>query len=272
MKLAVSNVAWYNGRINEFAPFIAGLGCSGIELALSMVWPDPLKSSKKERADLRNLLIENDLVLTGFQALLYSRPDLVLFGDEKKRNEMLFLLTGLMDICHDIGGEVLVFGSPRNRNAGSMPKEKSRSIALEFFRQLGKKAEERSVFFCIEPLGRAETDFINTVHDAHSFIEELGNPEGLGLHIDTKGIFDEHETDEPYLTNMFSIAKHIHISEPDLKPVGLGHCDHETLSRKIRMSRYNRFISIEMKRNEGNVEKTIASSVSFVKNVYFDGD
>jgi sugar phosphate isomerase/epimerase len=269
MKLAVSNIAWYNGYINEFTQFIADLGCSGIELAPSMVWSDPTKSSRKERAELRNSLIDTELDLTGFQALFFNRQDLILFGDEKRRNAMLIFLTELMDLCNDLEGEVLVFGSPRNRNMGKLPKEKALPIALDFFREIGKQAEERNVFVCIEPLGRRETDFINTVAEAQQFIEEVGNPNGLGLHIDIKELIEENEINELYLEDSFTHAKHIHISENDLVCPGSTGFDHTIISKRIKASGYSRFGSIEMRRVEGNVEGSIKQAVDYVKRCYF---
>ncbi|OPY36114.1 MAG: Xylose isomerase-like TIM barrel [Methanoregula sp. PtaU1.Bin051] len=272
MKLSVSNVAWYNNRIEEFIRFVSGLGCRGIELGPSMIWPEPVLAPVSERRALKTMIADAGLDLAGIQALLYSRQDLFLFGDAAVREKMLEYLTGMMDLCGDLGGEVLVFGSPRNRKIGNLPQDKARAIAVGFFRELGIRAGKRGLYFCIEPLGRTETDFINTVAEAFAFIQEAGNPEGLGLHIDTKGIIDEREVDKPYLADMFAIAKHVHISEPDLRPVGTGSYNHRPISRKIRSSGYNRFISIEMRRNEGAVEKTIAASVKYVQDIYCKGE
>ncbi len=272
MKLSVSNVAWYHNRIDEFIGFVSALGCRGIELGPSMIWPEPVLAPAGERSALKKAIADAGLELAGIQALLYSRQDLVLFGDAAVRERMLEYLTGMMDLCSDLGGEVMVFGSPRNRRIGDLPREKARSVAARFFHKLGTRAGKRGLYFCIEPLGRTETDFINTVAEAYGFIEEAGNPEGLGLHIDTKGIIDEREVDKPYLADMFALSKHVHISEPDLRPVGTGLYDHRPISRKIRSSGYNRFISIEMRRTEGAVEKTIASSVRYVQDIYCKGE
>jgi sugar phosphate isomerase/epimerase len=178
----------------------------------------------------------------------------------------------MMDLCHDLGGEVMVFGSPGNRSMGGLRREKARSIALGLFRELGARAGRRGVYFCIEPLGRTETDFINTVAEAYSFLEEAGHPEGLGLHIDVKGLIDEGEADAPYITDMFRVAKHVHISEPGLRPVGTGLYDHAVVAGKIRESGYGRFASIEMRRTDSSVEDTIARSVRYAQAVYLRGE
>jgi D-psicose/D-tagatose/L-ribulose 3-epimerase len=272
MKLSVSNVAWYQGRIDEFLGFIASLGCTGVELGPSMIWPEPVLAPAAARQGLKRSISDAGLELAGIQALLYTRQDLAMFGDAATRGRMLEYLTGMMDLCRDLGGEVMVFGSPRNRTMGTLPRDKARDIALKFFREVGIRAGKRGVYFCIEPLGRTETDFINTVAEAYSLLGETGHPEGLGLHIDIKGLIDEHEVDAPYLVDMFAVAKHIHISEPDLRPVGTGLYDHTAVSRKIRKSGYGRFVSIEMRRKDASVENTIGSSVRYAQEVYLRGE
>jgi sugar phosphate isomerase/epimerase len=184
---------------------------------------------------------------------------------------MLEYLTGMMDVCYDLGGEVMVFGSPRNRMIGALSPEKARGIATGFFQEIGVRAAERDIHFLIEPLGTTETDFINTVSDAWNFIGEAGNPEGLGLHIDTKGIIDEKEVEAPYMKEMFARAHHVHISEPGLKPVGSSGFDHRIISSIIRQSGYSRFVSIEMRRVEDDVEKSLENSIRYVKTAYFGG-
>ena len=140
MKLSVSNVAWYNSRIDEFIRYISSLGCTGIELGPSMIWPEPVLAPIDERQTLKRSIADAGLELAGIQALLYSRPDLVMFGDATTRSKMLEYLTHIMDLCLDLGGEVMVFGSPRNRLIGHLPRDKARSIAIEFFRELGIRA------------------------------------------------------------------------------------------------------------------------------------
>jgi sugar phosphate isomerase/epimerase len=268
MKLAVSNIAWTNGSVDEFARFLTELGCAGMELAPSMVWPDPTAASQEERYKLRKSLEDADLALTGIQSLMFNRPDLFLFGNEKTRAAMTDFLTDLMDLCRDLGGEILVYGSPKSRNRGNLPKEKTDKIASDFFKEISRRAEKRDVYFCIEPLSHVETDFINTVAEARHFLELLGNPEGLGLHIDIKQLIEEEEIGEPYLEECFREAKHVHISERELNRPGTTF-DHSVISRRIQKSGYSRFCSIEMRRVDSDVKGMIATAVKYVQKHYF---
>lgn len=269
MKLAVSNVAWYTKEIDGFLRFIKGIGCQGIELAPSMLWDEPINASLRERLELRKKIEDSGLKLVGLQALLYAHRDFLIFKDDLMRQKIIDYFNKLMDFCVDLGGELLVFGSPGNRNINNVPAEMAYAIAVDFFRKVGQEAGERGIFFCIEPLGKKETDFINTVAEAEKLISDVGNPKGFGLHIDVKGIIDEDEVDAPYLTQSFSHAKHIHLNDPGLTPPGSTGYDHRRVRARMEGSNYARFVSIEMKRQDLNVENAIHSAVEYVKKVYF---
>ena len=244
---------------------LVSLECQGVELAPSMIWDEPTKASAKERLELRHKIDNSGLKLTGFQSLLYTHPELLLFKDEKTRKKILDYFVRLMDLCVDLGGEVLVFGSPRNRNIGEFPPRLAYGIANDFFQKVGEKALERNLFFCIEPLGKTETNFINTVSEAETLIF---NCKGIGLHIDVKGLIDADEVSAPYLIRSFAWAKHVHINDPNLEPPGSSGFDHKKIRDKMEGSGYSRFISIEMRRHKTNIEGTICKAVNYVKQIY----
>ena len=269
IKLAVSNISWYPREIDGFLQLLSSLKCEGIELAASMLWQEPVDSTIRQRLELRRKIQDAELKLTGLQSLLYTRRDLLLFKDKKGRQKTLDYLIRLMDLCRDLGGEILVFGSPRNRNIGDLPREKAYAIAVDFFSRVGKQAEKRNLCFCIEPLGKTETDFINRIKEAEEFIEDTGNCKGLGLHIDVKALIEEKEVSWPYLTESFSSAKHVHLNEPGLMPPGsTGYC-HKEIRARMDGSTYSRFLSIEMRRQERDMEGSIHRAVDYVRQVYF---
>lgn len=268
MKLAISNIAWYRDRpIEDFLKFVQPLGCEGLELATSLIWEKPPTTLQVN--ETRRMIEDAGMVVTGLQSLLYTRQELKLFKSADNMQKTIDYLTAQMDLCRGLGGEVLVFGSPRNRNRGNMEVEKAYSFAVNFFQKIGERAGERGVFFCIEPLGKTETDFINTVAEAEQLILDAGNPIGLGLHIDTKGLFDEKEYSANYLTKSFSRAKHVHLNDPGLMPPGSTGCDHNLIRKKLDGSNYSRFLSIEMKRQEHDLENGIKRAIDYVKKIYF---
>ena len=268
MKLAVSNIAWYPGEIDDFITLLSSLRCEGIELAANMIWDEPIDVSITKRKELRAKIEDAGLKVTGLQSLLYTHPEFVLFNGKHLRIRMIDYLSKTMEVCRDLGGEVVVFGSPRNRNKGNTAEQKAYSIAVEFFSVMGRIAQENGVCFCIEPLGRTETNFINTVKDAERLIKDVGKS-GLGLHIDAKGLIDAKEYDAPYLIDSFSKAKHFHVNDSNLKPPGSTGFDHSLISSILQRSEYSQYISIEMRRIDDDVVGVIKKAVEYVNKTYF---
>ncbi len=268
VKLAVSNIAWPPAELDRFLKILADEGCAGVEIAPSLLWPEPLSSTGEERKRVRRQIEAHGLRVTGFQALLYTRQDLSLFRDESAREEAFLYLVGLMNVCADLGGEVLVFGSPRNRSTRGLPQEDVSRIARDFFGRLAPAASKRGVTLCIEPLGASETDFINSTTEARKLLDGLGWPLGLGLHIDVKALIEARELGEPSLVDSFARARHAHVNDPELRAPGVTGFDHTPVARVIRESGYDRFLSIEMRRMEGNEEQTVRQAISYVKGVY----
>ncbi|KWT91052.1 sugar phosphate isomerase/epimerase family protein [Candidatus Magnetominusculus xianensis] len=271
MKLAVSNVAWYPKQLESLVTLMRLLDCDGIELATSMIWDEPVDSSRDDRLLVRRQIEDNGLKVTGLQALLYTRRELTIFGGG--RSSAIDYLTKMMDLCRDLGGEVMVFGSPANRKIEGLNSDEAMAVAVDFFHELGTLAGDRGVYFCIEPLGKTETNFINTVLDADELIKKAGNPAGLGLHVDIKALIDEAEINAPYITDAFSRAKHVHVNDPELMPPGSMGFDsaHKIVNEKIKASGYSRYISIEMRRQEPDPEAAIRQAVKYVRAAYFGG-
>ena len=268
IKLAVSNIAWYYKSIDSFLQLVSSFKCSGVELATSMIWDEPVEASSRERLELRKKIENIGIELVGIQSLLYTRRDLLLFKDTKTRDKTFDYLIRLMDLCSDLGSKVLVFGSPSNRNISDMPVDRAYAIAVDFFGKISKEAKMRNLFFCIEPLGKNETDFINTVAEAEKLIEDVETPGGLGLIIDTKSLIEADEVLSPYLVRSFSRAKHVHLNDPGLMPPGSTGYDHKQIQGKMQDSGYSRFVSVEMRRQDPDTEGAIRRAVDYVRKVY----
>ena len=91
----------------------------------------------------------------------------------------------LIELCADLGGRVLVHGSPKQRaiEPGDS-RESALARAREAFAAIAKDAEQAGVTYCIEPLAPSETPLINTVEEAAAMVDAIGSP-ALRTMIDT---------------------------------------------------------------------------------------
>ena len=86
------------------------------------------------------------------------------------------IIVRLIDLCADLGGKVLVHGSPKQRQVSESDDPlKARYRARDLLATVSEYAAEAGVIYVLEPLAPLETNFINTVDDAVQLITSIGN-------------------------------------------------------------------------------------------------
>jgi sugar phosphate isomerase/epimerase len=250
MRLAASNIAWSAANDDDAARMLGALGFGGIEIAPTRVWASPLATSAAERLAFRRAWEARGLPVVAMQALVFGRPELVLFGDASAREALAGHLRGMIDLGADLGAHALVFGSPKNRARGALPLDKALEVAAPFFRALGDHAEARGTALCIEANPpEYSCDFVTTAAEAASLIARAASP-GFRLHLDAGGM---HLTGDAAasIERLGGGAAHFHVSEPGLAPVGSTTADHGALAAALRASGYRGWASVEMRSPEG---------------------
>jgi sugar phosphate isomerase/epimerase len=272
MRLAVSNIAWPAGADAEAAVLLREQGADGVELALTKVWPEPLKASAEEVARCCGWWEARGLPVVALQALLFGKPDLTIFGTPTARQATLAYLQGLIGQAARLGARALVFGSPGNRKCGSLDPEAAREVAVPFFRALGETAQAHAVFFCIEPNPKDYgCDFATTVAEAVDLVDAVGS-EGFGLHLDTGGMTLAGEG-AAQVAAVASRCRHFHISTPFLEGVPGGGVDHAAFAAALRAQGYRGWVSVEM--SEARLRPTwqdgVRQALVFARATYGDG-
>ena len=247
MRLAVSNLAWDAHEDEQVAELMRSLGIGGMEVAPTRIWENPLSSSKHQRSEVKTRWADRGVAIVSLQALLFGRPDLVLFESEARRRLTLDYLGGIIELAADLGASRLVFGSPRNRAKGGMTKDEADEVALPFFRSVGDAATDAGVVFCIEPNPiDYDCDWITTLDEGHRFVARLGHPD-VGVNADSGGITLSGEDPATVIPRAIGTIAHFHISEPQLAPIGTSGVDHIRLADALRASGYAGWVSVEMR-------------------------
>jgi sugar phosphate isomerase/epimerase len=268
VKLSVSNIAWDNNALEEHLALLEELECDGVEIAPSCIWKEPIEAGKDEIESLRKLVSKYSLVIPAFHALLFTRPDLYIFGDEPKKEQTISYLKRLIRLAGMLSVRVLVYGSPASRRVGDKSYKRCYEIAVGVFRDLGKEAQLNDTFFCIEPLGSSESDFIQTSDEGYNLVKDVDHPH-FGLHLDTKAMINSGEDFPKVLKRYASIMKHLHVSDHGLAPPGYTGFDHSLIGKALSGTSYDGFISIEMKRGFGDTQKVVRDAVEYVRRKYF---
>ncbi len=247
MKLAASNIAWKREDDAAVAELLVEYGVSGVEIAPTAAWPEPLRLPRAALEEYRAWWEARGVQIVSMQALLFGKPELTLFGDVDARAGMLEHLTGMMDIAAALGAGPLVFGSPKNRAVGSLPRNEAAQIAVDFFRAAGTRAEARGVCLCMEPNPPAyDCDFVNTVSDGMALVDAVHH-RGFGLHVDAGAMSLNVESVAETIANAARVTRHFHASEPFLATLGDGASDHAACADALRGVGYDQWVSMEMR-------------------------
>lgn len=247
MELAVSDIAWTPDQDSEAHGRLARLGVNLLEMAPTRVVDRLDTVTENDRESLLNSARSCGLKVTGFQALLFGQPELTLFESEKARTACATYLCKVCDLLSAMGGRSLVFGSPKNRQRGDMPKEQADAIAIPFFREIGKHALQRGVVLCLEPNPSAYAcDYLVTMDEVIDVVRRVDSP-GVRLQVDGGELTMNEEDAERVIQACQDIIGHVHISEPMLGDFTTPTGDHAAYGRALRDIGYEGTISIEMR-------------------------
>jgi sugar phosphate isomerase/epimerase len=245
MRLAVSNIAWPAGADEEAVPLLLAHGVAGVELAPTKLWHRPLEAGAADVARCRDWWERRGLPVVALQALLYGRPDLMLFGTPAAREAAAEYLEGVVRLAAGLGARALVFGSPGNRRRGDLDPAAATAIAVPFFRRVADVAAGLGVWLCVEPNPPAyDCDWVTTAAEAVALVDAVGQ-EGFGLHLDTAAMHLAGD-DPDCVRAAGGRLRHFHVSAPHLHGVPGDGVPYAAFARALHDQRYPGWVSIEM--------------------------
>jgi D-psicose/D-tagatose/L-ribulose 3-epimerase len=203
-----------------------GLGYDGLEIAPFTLSDAPDRLPAARRLELRRIAQDHGVAITGLHYLLLAPDGLSITSpDRGVRTRTIEVMRALIGLCVDLGGKVLVHGSPRQRAiAPGQSRADALARAKECFVAIGGDVEQAAVTYCIEPLAPPEAELINTVEEAAAMVEEIGRP-AVRTMIDTCAAGRSERAPIPELIAQWlptgKIA-HIHLNDPNRRAPGQG--------------------------------------------------
>ena len=247
-RLAYCNETLAPGRsFREQCELIAELGYAGVEIAPFTLADAPADLSAADRASLRQDAEAASVELIGLHWLLAKTTGFHLTAaDPAVRKATAERLADLAGLCADLGGEVLVLGSPQQRNRGAMPLEEATDHAAEVLSAAAPTLESRGVTLALEPLAPAETDFLNTCAEAVALADRVGSPR-VRLHQDVKAMLGG-ETDPPaeLIRRFAPQTAHFHANDANLLGPGMGETDFRPILAALKETGYAGWVSVEV--------------------------
>ena len=203
-----------------------GLGYDGLEIAPFTLSDAPQQLSAARRAELRRSAHDHGLAITGLHYLLLAPQGLSITSPEAAvRGRTIDVMRALIGLCADLGGTVLVHGSPAQRRVA--PGE-SRAAALDrataCFAAVAADAEAAGVAYCIEALAPPEAELINTVAEAAAIVDRIGSP-AIRTMIDACAAARHERAAIPDLIHKWlptGKVAHVHLNDPNRRAPGQG--------------------------------------------------
>ncbi len=261
MLLGYNSNGFAHHRLDEAIPLLAGSGFKVLALTPDICHLDPFRSTRKDWEAIRDLLDKHKmhcLIETGARFILdpkaKHRPNL-LEDKGEDRQRRLDYLRRCLDIGHCLGAKVLSLW------AGVLPqgvsKDQAKQHLSQALQELLNLARPLDISLALEP---EPGMLISTVKDALGFLEQMGNPDGLGLCLDIGHLFVTGEAG-PNGENLGKILKRtssklLQVHLEDIKigihshlPPGEGDIDFDLVWEALQSIQYHGPVCFELSRS-----------------------
>jgi D-psicose/D-tagatose/L-ribulose 3-epimerase len=249
MRIALCNEVLAGMSLERQCDIAAHLGYDGLEIAPFTLSSSPDKISTAEAGRIRAIVEASGLLVTGLHWLLVKPDGLSLTDpDAAVRARTLEVMTHLTALCGELGGSVLVHGSPKQRLVA--PGE-TRAIALarlqDGLAKVALTAAKAGVTYCIEPLSRQETSVVNTLAEAAELVRAIDHPH-LRTMIDCSAAgLTEAESIASLIDRWLptGLISHVQVNDPNRRGPGQGEMKFATVLAALKRQHYAGTIAVE---------------------------
>lgn len=222
MRFATCNEPWRELPVEEVFRIARKIGFTGVEIAPFTLADHVEKISAGRRREIVKAASDEGIEIVGLHWLLVSPKGLHLTTpDDGVRAQTAEYLKALVHFCGDLGGKVMIHGSPAQRNVEPPNTfEEAWKRARDVFAAVAPTCEERGVTLCIEALSPKETNFIQTVAEAARMADEIGSP-GIDIMLDMKAMTSMPDGVVGTTEKFADRCRHVHANEACGKGIGM---------------------------------------------------
>jgi sugar phosphate isomerase/epimerase len=247
MRYAICNETFQNWDHAKDCRTIAELGYTGLEIAPFTLAPLITDVSQARRHELRKQAEDAGLTIIGLHWLLAKTEGFqVTSPDGAVRQMTADYIGSLAEACRDLGGDLMVFGSPMQRK---IPPGHTRAEATQFvvdtFRRAKNALSATGVRLCLEPLAPSETDFIQTAAEAVAILKQLDHPNYV-LHLDVKAMSSEQIPIPDLIRQHAKMTGHFHANDANRRGPGFGETDFTPIFQALKDVNYGGWVSVEV--------------------------
>jgi sugar phosphate isomerase/epimerase len=249
MRIALCNEVLAGMALERQCEIAAQLGYAGLEIAPFTLSSAPEMISSTQASRIRATVEAAGLVVTGLHWLLVKPEGLSLTDpDATVRSRTIEVMTRLTTLCAELGGAVLVHGSPKQRQIAPGETHAAALARLQHgLERVAVVAANAGVVYCIEPLSRQETAVVNTVAEAAELVRAIDHP-ALRTMIDCSAAGLTEAESIPALIDRWlptGLIAHVQVNDPNRRGPGQGELKFADILAALKRQQYAGTLAVE---------------------------
>lgn len=247
MRFAICNETFPDWPFDRALAFARECGYEGIEYAPFTMQKDARDISPQQRREVRQQTAAAGLEPIGLHWLLaFTEGYYLTSPDPEVRRRTADYLGELARLCRDLEGNLLVLGSPKQRNLlPGVTHDQAVQYAQEVLEQAMPALEAQQVTLAVEPLGPQEGDFLLTADAGRALVHAIDHPL-CRLHLDVKAMSSESKPIPQIIRENAAELVHFHANDANRQGPGMGDIDFVPILRTLREVGYDSWVSVEV--------------------------
>jgi sugar phosphate isomerase/epimerase len=266
MKFAICNEIYGGWKIDDIFAHAAKAGYDAVEIAPFTISKHVYDIGAGQRRSIAESAARAQIAISGIHWVLAQTEGLHLtHPDGAVRDKTSDYLGALVDFCADIGGRFMVVGSPKQRSVmEGVTHDQAWNWALTSFQEPLKRAEQRQVTICFEPLAPVETNFVNTAAEAIRFVQQSASP-NFKIILDVKAMCSEAKPIPLIIRESWPHFAYFHANDKNLKGPGFGDVDFGPIGAALKEVGYAGFVSVEVFNFDEGPEVIASRSIEYLR-------
>ncbi len=266
MKFAICNETFLDWPMDRACDFAAECGYTGLEIAPFTLANRAGDVSPAQRQAVRRAAEAAGLEVVGLHWLLAKTEGLHLTSPEAAvRRRTAEYLADLAHLCGDLGGRLMVLGSPVQRSlAAGVTMDQGMDYAAEVLCAAIPALEANGAVLALEPLTPQETNFLVTAAETVELVQRLGSP-SVRLHLDCKAMCSEATPIVELIRRNRPWLAHFHANDPNRQGPGFGKLDFVPILRTLGEVGYEGWVSVEIFDYTPGIERLARESLEYMR-------
>lgn len=265
-KYAICNETYQDWPLAKAFAHAKNLGYDGIEIAPFTLAETAYDVTPERRAEIRQMAEDTGLEVVGLHWLLAKTEGFYLTTpDVDVRQKTTEYFEELARLCSDLGGHLMVLGSPAQRNLlPGVSESQAMELAASCIKGAMPTLEKLGITLALEPLGPAEGDFLLTAEKGLELMRMIDSP-NCQIHLDVKAMSSEKKPIPEIIRDTAAHIAHFHANDPNKRGPGMGDVDFVPIFAALQEAKYEGWISVEVFDYTPGIETLVGDSIAYMR-------